>query len=186
MSIHRLVTAAVLVAVVALVPATAEAHVTLQPASQPKGASDVVVGFAVPNESANGANTTAVEIDFPTKNPVLGVRAQAIAGWTATVDRVTLSKPVTTDDGEITEAVSKVTWTATAGGYGPDQYMIFSVLAGTLPSKGNQVVFKVLQTYSDGTVVSWIQPIVKGTPEPEHPTPVLKLTKKTSGTGHGH
>jgi uncharacterized protein YcnI len=187
MPIRRLVTATVLVAIVVLVPATvAFAHVTLQPASLPKGASDVIVGFAVPNESTTGASTTTVEINFPTKNPILGVHAQAVAGWTAVVDLVKLSKPITTDDGQITEAVSKVTWTAFASdGFGPDQYMVFSVLAGTLPSKPNRLVFKVLQTYSDGTVVSWIEPIVKGTPEPEHPTPVLVLTKKAA-TGHGH
>jgi hypothetical protein len=36
-------------------------------------------------------------------------------------------------------------------------------------------VFKAVQTYSDGTVVSWIEPVVKGTPAPEHPAPVLRL-----------
>jgi hypothetical protein len=39
-----------------------------------------------------------------------------------------------------------------------------------------QVVFKALQTYSDGTVVRWIdEPTTDGT-EPEKPAPVLKLT----------
>jgi uncharacterized protein YcnI len=182
MPTRRILPAAVLVMLVALAvlaPATAGwAHVTLQPGSMPRGASDMIVGFAVPNESTTDATTTQVEIDFPASNPILGVHAQAIAGWTVAVETTTLPKPVTTDDGQITQAVSKVTWTATAGGFGPDQYMLFNVLAGTLPSKGNQLVFKALQTYSDGTVVSWIDPIVKGTPEPEHPTPILKLTKK--------
>jgi uncharacterized protein YcnI len=179
MPTRRILPAAVLVALAILVPATAAwAHVTLQPGSTPKGASDVIFGFAVPNESTTGAGTTQVEIDFPTNNPILGVHAQAIAGWTVVVETATLPKPVTTDDGQITEAVSKVTWTATAGGFGPDQYMLFNVLAGTLPSKGNQLVFKAVQTYSDGTVVSWIDPLVKGTPAPEHPTPIMKLTKK--------
>jgi uncharacterized protein YcnI len=168
------------VVVLALPAATASAHVTLQPGSLPKGASDVIVGFAVPNESTTGASTVKVEIDFPTTKPILGVHAQAIPGWSATVESAKLPKPVTTDDGVITEAVSKVTWTATADGYGADQFALFSVLAGTLPSNANQVAFKALQTYSDGTVVSWIEPIVKGTPAPEHPTPILKLTKKAS------
>lgn len=159
----------------------ASAHVTLQPGSLPKGASDVLVGFAVPNESTTGASTVKVEIDFPTAKPILGVHAQAIGGWSATVESTKLTKPITTDDGVITEAVSKVTWTATAGGYGADQFALFNVLAGTLPSNATQLVFKAIQTYSDGTVVSWIEPIVKGTPAPEHPTPILKLTKKTTG-----
>jgi uncharacterized protein YcnI len=166
---------------VALVPAAAFAHVTLQPGSLPKGASDAIVGFAVPNESTNNTSTVKVEIDFPTTTPILGVHAEAIPGWSAAVQMVQLPKPITTDDGQITQAVSSVTWTATADGYGPDQYMLFSVLAGTLPSNANQLVFKAIQTYSDGTVVSWIEPIVKGTPAPDHPTPILKLTKKASG-----
>ena len=165
---------------VVLVPTAASAHVTLQPGSLPKGASDAIVSFAVPNESTTSASTVKVEIDFPTSTPILGVHAQAIAGWSAAVEMVQLPKPITTDDGQSSQAVSKVTWTATADGDGPDQYMLFSVLAGTLPSSTNQLVFKAIQTYSDGTVVSWIEPTVKGAPAPEHPTPILKLTKKTS------
>jgi uncharacterized protein YcnI len=179
MTSRRAVSVLVLVAsAVVLVPSvSAFAHVTLQPGSLPKGASDVIVGFAVPNESTTGASTVKVEIDFPTTNPILGVHAEAITGWSATVQTVKLAKPITTDDGQITEAVSQVTWTATGDGYGPDQYVLFNVLAGTLPSNVKALAFKALQTYSDGTVVSWIDPIVKGTPAPEHPTPILTLTK---------
>jgi hypothetical protein len=31
--------------------------------------------------------------------------------------------------------------------------------------------FKAIQTSSDRTVVNWIEPTVKGAPEPEHPAP---------------
>jgi uncharacterized protein YcnI len=181
MRIRRtLVVLGVAVVAVALLPTAASAHVTLQPGSQPKGASDVIVGFAIPNESTNNASTNKVEIDFPTSTPMLGVNAEAIPGWSAAVEMVQLAKPITTGDGQISQAVSKVTWRAVGEGYGPNQYMLFSVLVGTLPSNTNQLVFKALQTYSDGTVVSWIEPTVKGAPAPEHPTPILKLTKKTS------
>jgi hypothetical protein len=61
---------------------------------------------------------------------------------------------------------------------GPSQFGAFTVLVGTLPAKPSKVVFKILQTYSDGTVVSWIEPVVKGAPDPEHPAPVLRLTGK--------
>jgi Domain of unkown function (DUF1775) len=43
--------------------------------------------------------------------------------------------------------------------------------------------FKALQTYSDGDVVQWIEPTVKGGAEPEHPPPVLKLTKARKSHG---
>jgi uncharacterized protein YcnI len=163
----------------AVLAGSAGAHVTVQPGTQKKGASDVLVTFAVPNEEAN-ASTTKVEVVFPTATPLLGVHAQAMAGWTVTVETAKLPKPVTTDDGDITEAVSKVTWTANdpSVAVGPDQFGAFTVLVGTLPSNTKAVVFKAVQTYSDGTVVSWIEPIVKGSPAPEHPTPILKLTGK--------
>jgi hypothetical protein len=49
------------------------------------------------------------------------------------------------------------------------------VSMGPLP-KVDQVVFKTLQTYSDGEVVRWIEePATDGT-EPEKPAPTLKLT----------
>jgi periplasmic copper chaperone A len=163
----------------ALGAAVAGAHVTVQPGTQKKGASDVLVTFAVPNEVAT-AQVTAFEVDFPADTPLLGVHAQAIPGWTAAVETTKLAKPVTTDDGQITEAVSKITWTVTdpADAIGPDQFGGFTVLVGTLPKTTSKVVFKALQTYSDGTVVSWIEPVVKGTPAPEHPTPILKLAGK--------
>ena len=45
---------------------------------------------------------------------------------------------------------------------------------GPLPESG-QMIFKALQTYSDGTVVRWIdEPSTDGT-EPESPAPVLKI-----------
>src|SRR5262249_38265936 len=126
------------IAVLVLPATAASAHVTLQPGSLPKGASDVIVGFAVPNESTTGASTVKLEIDFPTTKPILGVHAQAIPGWSATVESAKLAKPVTTDDGVISEAVSTVTWASTTGGIGQDQYGMFNVLAGTLPSNANQ------------------------------------------------
>ena len=106
---------------------------------------------------------------------------QPKTGWTITVEKTKLAKPVTTDDGTVTEAVSKITWTATAGGLEPGEFALFTVSAGPLPIKTSQLQFPTLQTYSNGDVVRWIQETVKGTPEPEFPLPTLKLTKASSG-----
>jgi Domain of unkown function (DUF1775) len=57
------------------------------------------------------------------------------------------------------------------------------VFAGPLPTNVGQLEFKALQTYSDGDVVQWIEPTVKGGAEPEHPAPVLKLTKARKSHG---
>ena len=177
----RIFAALVTVAVAASVvfAAAAGAHVTVHPGTEKKGAADVLLTLAVPNEETSGATVTKLELDLPTATPLLGVKAQAFAGWTAKVTSTKLAKPITTDDGTITEAVSQVVWTVNdpSAGVGQDQFGAFNIIVGTLPSNTSAVVFKAIQTYSDGTVVSWIEPIVKGAPAPEHPTPILKLVK---------
>ena len=107
-----------------------------------------------------------------------------MTGWNITTETTTLAKPVQTDDGQVTQAVSKITWTATAGGLAPGQFDLFTISAGPLPTKTGKLEFKAIQTYSDGTIVRWIEPTVKGTPEPENPSPTLTLTKAASGHGH--
>ena len=47
------------------------------------------------------------------------------------------------------------------------------VSAGPLP-KTSSIAFTATQTYSDGTVVKWDQPVVEGGPEPEHPALTLE------------
>jgi uncharacterized protein YcnI len=171
------IAAAAIFAVVLVGSEVAWAHVTPQPSALPKGASDVIIGFAVPNEMTN-ASTVKLELDLPTDHPITGIHADAKPGWTSAVETVKLAQPITTDDGQITEVVSKVTWTATGPGIQPNEYSDFTLLAGLLSSNVNSLTFKALQTYSDGTVVSWIEPTVRGAPAPEHPAPVLKLTGK--------
>jgi uncharacterized protein YcnI len=175
----RAAVAATLIAAVVLIGSEiCWAHVTPQPPTLPKGASDVIIGFAVPNEMTD-SSTVKLELDLPTDHPITGIHADAKPGWTAAVGTVKLAKPITTDDGQITEVVSRVTWTASGPGIQPNEYSDFTLLAGLLPSNVSSLTFKAVQTYSDGTVVSWIEPTVTGTPSPEHPAPVLKLTGKT-------
>ncbi len=172
--------AAVVVALVSAVgvASAAAAHVTAQPPSFPKGATDVLVSFAVPNESTT-ATTVGVELDLPGDHPMLGVKARRIPGWTVDVVTSKLPKPVTTDDGEVTDAVSRVTWTAQPGeGLSGDEFELFTLLVGTMPKDTGSLTVKALQQYSDGTTVAWIEPVVKGVPAPDHPAPVIKLTGK--------
>ncbi|WP_083976821.1 YcnI family copper-binding membrane protein [Kitasatospora azatica] len=153
------------------------AHVTVQPGTAQQGGY-TAVSFRVPDES-DTASTTKVEVNFPTDHPVASVSTQPLPGWTATVEKSKLATPIKTDDGDsITDAVSKITWTADATGkIGPGQFQEFKVSLGPLPTDTDQLVFKALQTKDDGTVVRWIDEAKDGQPEPQHPTPVLKLTK---------
>ena len=148
------------------------AHVTVDPSSAPKGA-EITLGFRVPNEEAT-ASTIKIQIFFPAAHPVLGVDPQSVPGWSDQIHTVPLNPPVQTDDGPLTEYVSEVDWFG--GAIKPGHFQEFYVLAQQLPTDTNQVVFKALQTYSDGNVVRWIETTPPGGPEPAHPAPVLTLT----------
>jgi uncharacterized protein YcnI len=171
---------AVAAAAVALAAVPASAHVTISPQSAAQGGSDLQVTFRVPNEEAKAA-TTQVEVAFPTDQPIASVLVQPVPGWTAKVDTVTLATPIHTDDGDISQVVSKITWSG--GSIAPGQYGAFPVLFGQLPSAGSQVVFKAVQTYSNGDVVRWIDQAQAGQPEPDHPAVVMALTKNAEATG---
>jgi uncharacterized protein YcnI len=164
--------------------APALAHVTVAPASADKGATDVQLTFRVPSEQ--DSVTTKVEIALPSEPPLVGVLAQPVSGWTAKVTTTHLATPIQTDDGPVSDIVSDVTWTAAtaAAGIQPENYQGFNILAGALPGSGSEVVFKAVQTYANGDVVKWVDPVTQGGPPADHPTPILTLT--SGGTsGHG-
>jgi uncharacterized protein YcnI len=176
----RATTVAVAVAAFTVaVAGPASAHVTVNPGTATQGGW-TKVSFRVPNEKDTG-DTTKVEVNLPTATPIASVSLKPVTGWTATTEKAKLPTPIKTDDGEITEAITKITWTATpAAVIKPGQFQEFDVSLGPLPD-ADQVVFKALQTYSDGDVVRWIDEPVAGA-EPDHPAPVLKLTAAKGDT----
>ncbi|MGW7008602.1 YcnI family copper-binding membrane protein [Streptomyces sp. NPDC054933] len=153
------------------------AHVTVHPDSYPQGASDGTLTFRVPNEEDN-ASTNKVDITLPADHPIPSVLVTPVAGWTAQVKTTQLKTPIKTDDGNITDAVSEIIWTG--GKIDPGNYQDFTVAFGQLPTGTNQLVFKALQTYSDGKVVRWIEEQQPGQPQPDNPAPTLKLTAAAS------
>jgi uncharacterized protein YcnI len=155
------------------------AHVEIEPESLPKGAT-ATWSFRVPNEEPN-ADTVQLDVFFPEKFAIPDVLVQQKPGWTFTVKTKHLDQPIKTDDGSFSDVVTQVTWTG--GRIAPGGFDLFTVLGGPLPTKANKLVFKAIQTYSDGSVVRWIETPVKGAPEPDDPAPTLLLTKPTKG-GH--
>jgi uncharacterized protein YcnI len=163
---------AVCVVVLLTLAGVASAHVTVNPRTAQQGGF-TKVAFRVPNER-DTASTTQLEVNFPTDHPIVFVFTRAVPGWTSTVQKTTLANPITTDEGKITETVSKITWTG--GKIAPGTFEEFDVSMGPLPTDTDQLVFKALQTYDNGEVVRWIDTAPPGGAEPEHPAPVLKLT----------
>jgi len=159
-------------AAVLLFAGPALAHITVTPDSAPAGGATELT-FRVPNEEAK-AYTVKVDVQIPTDHPIAQLLVKPVVGWTATVKTITLTKPVTTDDGTFNQAVSEVIWSG--GKIMPGQFQDFSISADPLPSGVSQVTFKAIQTYSNGDVVRWIDVAQPGQPEPDHPAPVLTLT----------
>jgi uncharacterized protein len=152
-----------------LLPATAQAHVTLQPNEAAAG-SFTVLDVRVPNETDN-ANTTKVQVQFP---PGFAEASyQQVPGWSVKVIEEKLAQPVQTDDGPVTEGVHEMIWIGqgSAGRIAPGQFMDFPVSVQIPGKAGEELTFKALQTYDDGEVVRWI-----GAPESEHPAPQVLVT----------
>ncbi|MYW63919.1 DUF1775 domain-containing protein [Streptomyces sp. SID8379] len=178
MSRAALVGAAAVSSVV-LVSAPAFAHVSVQPEGTAAKGGYAVVDFKVPNERDDAA-TTKLEVNFPTDHPLASVMPEPVPGWEAKVTKSTLDKPLEMHGEKITEAVSKVTWTATGKGddkgVRPGYFQKFPVSIGQLPTDADQLVFKAIQTYDNKEVVRWIEPQQEGQEEPENPAPTLALS----------
>ncbi|MCW2648030.1 MAG: nuclear export factor [Pseudonocardiales bacterium] len=158
--------------------APAFAHVTVSAPGATRGGSDQEITFRVPVEK--NVNTVGVKVALPTNTPIASVEVQAMPGWTHTEKTTKLATPIKTDDGEITEAVTEIDWTAQPGqGLKPGEFGAFTIIAGLLPDAPT-VTFKAIQTYADGTSTAWIETAAPGSAEPEHPAPVLTLAAADS------
>lgn len=158
----RALAAAAVAAGLVLLAGPAFAHVTVNPGEASQGGYAKLT-FRVPNES-DTASTTRLEVALPAE--LTSARVKPHVGWTYAV----------TKSGD---AVTAITWTAEKGAaIEPGEFDEFDISVGPLP-KTDSVTFKALQTYSDGSVVRWIEEPKAGQPEPEHPAPVLALTPAT-------
>jgi uncharacterized protein YcnI len=128
----------------------ASAHVTVQPGEAEQGGYTKLT-FRTPNESDTAA-TIKLEVELPAE--IDGARTKPVPGWNATVD----GKIIRWEGGRIE----------------PGQFQEFEISVGPLPEV-DQVEFKATQTYDDGLVVRWADPVVEGEEEPEHPVPTLEL-----------
>jgi uncharacterized protein YcnI len=163
-------------AYLALVAAPGWAHVTIDPGTASQGGY-TALSLRVPSES-DSASTTKVQVFLPQDHPLASVSIKPHPGWHAKVVTRKLATPLSTDDGQVTEGVYSITWTPDSAhdALKPGEYDDFDISVGPLPDVPF-LTFKTLQTYSDGSVVRWIDPPApEGQPEPEHPAPTLTLT----------
>jgi periplasmic copper chaperone A len=174
------------VGAVLVLSSPAFAHVSVQAEGTAAKGGYAVVDFKVPNERDN-ASTTKLEINFPTDHPLASVMPEPMAGWKIEVTKSKLAKPLELHGEQITEAVSKVTWTAANkdSGIPTGHFEKFPVSIGALPENADELVFKAIQTYSNKEVVRWIEVPEDGAEEPEAPAPVLALSAASEDGHHG-
>jgi uncharacterized protein len=160
----KIVSATVAVAALVAVPA-AWAHVTVNPNTAAAG-SFARFDIRVPNEEAD-VDTTKITVQLP--EGLNFTSFQPKEGWTRTVTKVKLEKPIESDDGPVTERVATVTWSG--GKIAPGEFDEFGFTAQVPDKEGDVLTFPALQTYSDGKVVRWI-----GSEDADEPAPRVTLT----------
>lgn len=153
-------------------PAAAGAHVSLHPNTLP-ASSNPTINIRVPDEE-DKASTVKVDMQIPPG--FLDISTQLPPGWRASVLKRKLATPVKTDAGTVTEEVSEIVWTAPAGGGIPPGSFLQFPITTAIPDgdAGQTLTFKVIQTYSNGDVVRWIE----APDSMNHPAPTVNITAK--------
>ena len=150
-----------------LLPAAAQAHVTVQPDEAPAGGAFTVLDVRVPNETDN-ANTTKVDVQFPTRlrrgllpgGSRLEGEGDPRRSWPSRCRPTTVPSPKASarSSGRAASRRRRSSRTSRSRSRSP---------AG--PAKA--LTFKALQTYDNGEVVRWIGP-----PDAEEPAPQVQVT----------
>ncbi|HEY3946183.1 MAG TPA: YcnI family protein [Solirubrobacteraceae bacterium] len=156
-----------------LVPASAQAHISLHPNTIPAGAF-ATLDVRVPGEQ-EGAYVKKVDMLFP--QGFTGVDYENITGWSTKVIETKLPTPIKDDGETIDTEVSQIVWTwmGPLGKVDNGQFIQFPLsLAIPDNAAGKALEFRTVQTYSNGQVVRWISPSLQA----EHPSPRINVIAK--------
>jgi periplasmic copper chaperone A len=165
-------TLAALTAAAALaLPATAGAHVTLQPRQAAAG-SFSKLDVRVPNERDN-KGTVKVELRLPDGFYFLSYKK--VPGWKVKLTRERLDTPVDLGGFSVSERFTRIVWKGNprkGGIIRPEQFEEFPISV-RMPSgnPGDELVFPAFQTYRGGERVAWT-----GGPDADEPAPRVTLT----------
>ena len=156
-----------------LMPAAAQAHISLHPNTIPAGAF-VTLNVRVPGEQ-EGAYAYKVDMLMPPRFTEIGT--ENVPGWSVKEVMVKLAKPIQTDEGRISEEVGQIVWTGDRTKLGRlenGQFIQFP-LSIAMPANiaGQSLAFKTIQYYSNGKVIHWIGP-----PSAEYPAPTINVTAR--------
>ncbi|MFI7210218.1 DUF1775 domain-containing protein [Micromonospora maritima] len=126
-----------------------------------------------------GTRTTKIELTMPADAPIGEVYPLSVPDWAPTITTRTLNQPVAgIHAAELNQVTHAVTWLRVPGGGSGATRLPLGM--GPMPAT-DRLVFTVVQTYADGTVVRWADPAGGA-----HPAPTVALLPPPAGTAtHG-
>ena len=158
------------------VAAPAMAHVSV-PEGEVHSGSTAVIHFRVPH-GCDEANTDTIELQLP--DGVVGAPPEYVPGWTLEIEMVE-SAPYERFGETLTERVGVIRW---SGGDLPHfAFYDFGVRATFLVDPGTVLAFPIVQRCGDAEI-AWIEPVVEGQEEPEHPTPTVTVVEAAEDGDH--
>ncbi len=156
-----------------LLPAAAAAHLSLHPNTVPAGAF-ATLDVRVPGEQ-EGAHVTGLDMLLPPG--FTSVAYENVPGWSVRVLKQRVNPPIQTDEGPVDEEVSQISWSWSGplGRVENNQFIQFP-LSVAIPGNlaGRALLFKAVQSYSNGQRVHWIE----GPLDAEHPAPRINVTAR--------
>ncbi|MFB9330010.1 YcnI family protein [Paenibacillus aurantiacus] len=153
--------AIVAIALMLMLAGTVSAHVTVLPNETTQGAYEVFT-VRVPTELES--ETTKVELLFPEGVEIS--RVQPLAGWRYAFG------------GDADGAKSSIVWTAEGAGLKLGEFGEFK-LQGKVADDAQELVWKAIQSYANGSVVEWA-----GEADAQTPASVTKVLAGSGEAGH--
>jgi periplasmic copper chaperone A len=148
-------------------------HVSV-PEGEVHSGSTAVVHFRI-GHGCDGLPVDTVELQLP--DGVVAARPEYVPGWNVETEMVA-SEPYERFGQTYTERVGVIRW---SGGSLPDEaYYDFGVQATFLLDPGTTIAVPVIQRCGDAEI-AWIEPMVEGQPEPEHPTATITVVDPEPG-----
>ncbi|WHX99955.1 YcnI family protein [Neobacillus sp. DY30] len=152
-----------LIVALSLFAGAASAHVTVGPKETSQGAYEMFT-LKVPSEKGD-VTTTKVQVLIP--EDVNITRFEPKPGWTYEIQK---------DD---SDKITSVTWTTEGEGLSATEFGQFN-MNGKVGDKATEIVWKAIQTYSDGSVVEWVE-----AEEANYPASVT-VVNPAGASAHGH
>jgi uncharacterized protein YcnI len=155
-------------AVALAIPAAAQAHVTIAPATLP-AEGYAKVDLSVPH-GCEDSPTTSLRVQMPPE--VQSATPQVVPGWKISVKEGKLPKPYDSHGTQVTEGVREITWSG--GRLDPHQLEVFGISIKVSGKPGDTIPFKAIQKCAKGET-AWIEIPVEGEEEPPEPAPMVEL-----------